>query len=152
MIKEGVSMKIIPYTSVGSLKLNATSRQISSELNEEPDRFQKNLEDTTLSDHYKKSGVLVYYKENGQCDSIELTEGTEPEINGIHFLNMTKKKAKKAIFELDAQTIDLDDTFISKKLGVSLYLPYNKVETVMVFERGYYDELLELLKQMDEEI
>jgi hypothetical protein len=65
---------------------------------------------------------------------------------------MPSKKAKKILNELDDEIIEISDTFISKKLGISLYIPYNKVETVMIYEKGYYDEMLVLLAEMDEEI
>jgi hypothetical protein len=147
----GVPMKIIPYTSVGSLKLQMTSEEISAQLNEEPRRF-KHEEEETLSDHYKKADVHVHYNHNGTCTAIELVDEATPEINGIRFLNMPAKKAKKILNELDDHIIEISDTFISNSLGISLYIPYEKVETVLVFEKGYYDELLQLLKEMDEEL
>jgi hypothetical protein len=145
-------VKIIPYTSVGFLKLQMTSEEISAVLKEEPKRFRKHDDDVSLSDHYKKTGVLVYYNDHGTCNAIELVEGATPEINGIRFLNMPAKKAKKTLKELDPYINDISDTFISNSLGISLYIPYNKVESVLVFEKGYYNELLQILKEMDEEL
>jgi hypothetical protein len=144
-------MEIVPYRSVGSLKLHMTSEEISTQLKEDPKRFRKHDEEM-LSDHYVKAGILVYYRTDGRCDSIELTDDKDPVIDGIHFMKMPAKKAKKLLLELDEEMIDLEDMAISRKLGISLYIPYNKVETVMIFEKGYYDEMLKLLEEMDAEI
>jgi hypothetical protein len=146
------NLKINPYTSVGPLKLQMTSEEISAQLNKEPDRFRKHDDDVSLSDHYKNSGAFVYYNHNGKCNAIELVENSFHEIKGIHFLKMPAGKAKVTLNELDINLIDISDTFISNSLGISLNIPDNRVESVLVFEKGYYDELLQLLKEMDEEL
>jgi hypothetical protein len=145
-------MKIVPYTSVGPLKLHMTTEEISAQLGEDPKRLRKHEDDEMLFDHYVKAGILVYYKGDGRSEAIELTDESNPEIEGIHFMNMPSKKAKKILNELDDDIIEISDTWISKSLGISLYIPYNKVETVMIYEKGYYDEMLVLLAEMDEEI
>ncbi|KSU60289.1 hypothetical protein AS034_15685 [[Bacillus] enclensis] len=110
-------MEIIPYTSVGSLKLHMTSEEIAAQLKEEPKRFRKHDDDMMLSDHYVEAGILVYYKADGKCDSIELTDQRDPVIEGIHFMKMPSIKAKKLLLQLDEEMIDLEDMAFSKKSG-----------------------------------
>lgn len=48
------------------------------------------------------------------------------------------------------------DILISDKLGISLYMEDTEedhlpVEAIMLFEKGYYDELYELLALLEEE-
>ncbi|MCA1055198.1 hypothetical protein LCM10_09380 [Rossellomorea aquimaris] len=66
-------------------------------------------------------------------------------------MGMKSNEAKRVLKELDPKVMDVADTYISCELGISLFITYNRVETVLVFERGYYDEIFELLAEMDDD-
>ena len=143
-------MEINSYSSVGSLKLNMTKEEIQSQLNEVPEYLQGEEEPT---EYYKEAGVLVHYSQGRDISrAFEFVNPSKPTINGVCFLNMKAKNALRILKELDSSVIEVADTHISEKLGVSLYILDDKVETVLVFEQGYYDEMLELLAELDNEI
>ncbi|NLP52484.1 hypothetical protein [Bacillus sp. RO1] len=144
-------MKIIPYLSVGPLKINMKKDEIQKVIKEEPKAFMTDEDEP--AEHYVNAGLLVYYSEDGlTSNAFEFVGKSNPEINGICFLEMTEEKALETLRELDRSVIEVADTHISKKLGISLYMLNDRVESILVFENGYYDEMFELLAELDNEI
>ncbi|WLR47985.1 hypothetical protein LC065_01435 [Halobacillus litoralis] len=143
-------MEIIPYLSAGSLVLNMKKEAVRKVMNEPPQEFVRNADHPT-ADHYVKSGVFAYYKEDEETiNAYEFTAPAEVTYKGISFLIMKERKARKLFTKLDPDFIDLDETIISLQHGISLFFMGNRVETVLIFERNYYDELFEELKKLDE--
>ncbi|SDO28163.1 hypothetical protein [Halobacillus aidingensis] len=143
-------MEIIPYTSAGPLRINMRKEEVREVMNEPPIEFVRD-EDEPTSDHFVKSGVFSYYKEDEETNNAyEFTAPAEVTCKGISFLNMRERKAKKLFKKLDPDFVDFEETFISLEHGISLFFMDHKVETVLVFERNYYDDLFEELKKLDE--
>ncbi|MGR9047357.1 hypothetical protein ACQ4XT_01730 [Halobacillus faecis] len=143
-------MEIIPYLSAGPLVLNMRKEDVRKVMDEPPQEFVRNT-DEPAADHFVKSGVFAYYKEDEETNNAyELTAPAEVTYKGIPFLNMRERKAKKLFRKLDPGFVDFEETVISLEHGISLFFMNNKVETVLVFERNYYDELFEELKKLDE--
>ncbi len=140
-------MEISPYLSVGLLKLNMNKKDVQKAINEEPITFVKGEEP---AEHYVKSGILVYYNEDGETsNAYEFLQNAHPTLNGINFLNMNYKTAKKVLENLDNNLFEDEDTIISFKYGLSLYIPNNKVESLLVFEEGYYNEYFNLIAELN---
>jgi hypothetical protein len=59
--------------------------------------------------------------------------------------------ALRRLKELDSKAFEVGDTYISCNIVISLYMPYQKVETLLVFEEGCYNEVFEVLAEMEEE-
>jgi hypothetical protein len=142
-------MKIKPYSSVGTLSLNMKKEDVQSQLNESP-RFFIN-DDDVPTEYYEKSGILVYYSDDHVSKAYEFVDNANPEIDGVRFLKMESSDAIRTLEQLDSSVIEVADTFISEKLGISLYMLNNKVETLLVFEKGYYDEMFELLADLEKD-
>jgi hypothetical protein len=142
-----VRMKIQPYSSVGTLSLNMKEEEVQSQLNESP-RFFIN-DDDVPTEYYEKSGILVYYSDDHVSKAYEFVDNTTPEIDGVRFLKMKSNEAIRTLEQMDSSVIEVADTFISEKLGISLYMLNNKVETLLVFEKGYYYEMFELLSELE---
>ncbi|GEN53677.1 hypothetical protein [Halobacillus faecis] len=143
-------MEIIPYTSVGQLKLNMRKEEVRKTIGETPQEFLRDPDEPT-SDHYVKSGIFAYYKKDEDTNNAyECTDPASVTYQGISFLHMRERKAKKLLKKLDPDFVDLNETVISLEHGISLFFMEHKVETVLVFERNYYDGLFEELKKLDE--
>lgn len=142
-------MEIIPYVSAGLLKLNMKKREIQSIIDESPEAFTKWEEEP--AEHYVQSGIIVYYNEDGETsNAFEFVQNSNPTLNGVNYLTKKYATAKSLLRELDNEIVEDEDTIITFKYGISLYILNDKVESLLVFEEGYYDEYFELLKELEE--
>ncbi|ARI75683.1 hypothetical protein [Halobacillus mangrovi] len=142
-------MEITPYRSAGRLLLNMTKDEVQSQLKEKPKYV---IDDDGPTEHYTKAGLLVHYSPDGNRSRVfEFVDHSKPEINGIRFLHMKAKQAQKVLKKIDRSVTEVADTYISEKLGISLYMLNDRVETLLVFEKGYYDEMFRLLEELENE-
>lgn len=134
---------IKPYVGAGKILLGMTSQQIHAVLQIKPDKFKKFEDDEFDTDDFK--WCQVYYKKPGVCEAIEFFENANVIINNKTILGK-KYSEIKAIFERMDDSLEFDAIGLtSLKYGVGVYAPFAEdepdepVESVIVFERGYYD-------------
>lgn len=138
-----MNFTIIPYDSVGSLKLGMTSQEIQENMNQVPKKLKRRSEANLETDVYEK--FFVYYKIPGVCEAIEFNNKAEIMFNGIKLFELPYSKLKEYFTSLD-DALKLDGSGLtSYKYGIGIYAPFaesepeEKPEGIIVFEKGYYD-------------
>jgi len=134
---------IEPYVGAGKILLGMTSKQIQNELVIKPEKFKKFEDDEFDTDDFKY--CHVYYKKPGVCEAIEFFGEAKVIINNETILGKSYTEIKD-MFEAIDDSIDFDATGLTSfKYGVGVYAPFAEdepdepVESVIVFEKGYYD-------------
>ncbi|WP_456273218.1 hypothetical protein [Bacillus sp. AK031] len=142
-------MEIKSYHGAGQLNFTMTKEEIRQALGESPEIFMKGGD--SPAEQYVKSGLLIYYKEDNETvEAIEFTSSSSPVFQGVKYLNMKGRKAINSLKSLDPDLFEQSDGVISIKLGISLWIPYRKVESLLIFaEKGYYDEYFQLLEEIE---
>lgn len=134
--------EIRPYIGAGTVLLGMTSEQIKCVMGVLPRKF-KRFEDEEYTDEY--AGFFVYYKANGKCEAIEFFEPSSILFKGHYIINRPYIEVKNFFKDIDS-SIEMNDAgFTSVKYGIGVYAPYaddepyEPVESVIIFEQGYYD-------------
>ena len=98
-----------------------------------------------LSDAFESNGIYVYYKNPGLCNAIEIAPPSEPTFHGKTILGLPYREAREIVNLIDPKFKEDGSGLIATSLGIGLYAPgaakdiESKVESVIVFEMGYYD-------------
>lgn len=136
-------MKIESYIGVDSIKLGMKIADVRQIMGEEPDTSFNKAEMCT--DGYLKNSFQVFYKEPGICEAIEIYSPIDITFKDKKLLGKPFNKIHKWLEQYD-ENIDVDDSGLtSYKLGIGLYAPAHienssyPIESVIVFEKGYYD-------------
>jgi hypothetical protein len=140
---------IKPYVGVGDILLGDTAEQIRSIIRE-PFRSMKKTPSSVLpSDQFLGTGIIVYYKPPGAAQSIELTPPANPVLFDDKQLLGERVQVVREWLSRHSQETVLDKSSTAYlDVGISLYSSTgisrdeSVVESVGVFERGYYDGLL----------
>jgi hypothetical protein len=134
-------LNISPYIGAGPLRLGMTREQVRIAMSSAVREFSKSFTSHCKTDDFQDWNLHVFYKDEYVCNAIELFRGSNPFLHGISLLS-TNYSSLLAEFRRRDPDLEIDASgLISRKLGVSLYAPQLEAppESVMVFERGYYD-------------
>jgi hypothetical protein len=136
-------MKIDSYVGVDSIKLGMKIADVRKIMDEDPDTSFNKAEMCT--DGYLKNSFQVFYKEPGICEAIEAYTPTDITFKDKKLLSEPFNKIRQWL-EQEDDAIDIDNAGLtSYKLGIGLYAPAHMenpdcpIESVIVFEKGYYD-------------
>ncbi|SEA79546.1 hypothetical protein SAMN05421743_108122 [Thalassobacillus cyri] len=151
-----MKLDIKPYHSMGPIKLGMSRKEVRETLNLKVTEFMKDEADENTTDAFDDLGINVYYKADDTCEMIEVSSSAIPMLKHKKLIGPPLKQVKEMLRSYDPYIYLVGDILISDRLGISLYtedveddeLP---VEAVMLFEKGYDDELQELLAQLEEE-
>jgi hypothetical protein len=132
-------MQIFPFEGLGDLRFGSGRNSVRSQLLGEPQSFQKAPEVGTTTDSYDMLGFHLYYDSGDRLDFIEVFPPCDPIFSDIHLLDgqlndilmRLENKGYKARFD--------DAAYFFDELGFALYAPYDELEAVSIFRRGYYD-------------
>jgi hypothetical protein len=157
---------IHPYEGMGPLRLGMTRQEIRAILGEPESTFLKTPSSIYLTDFYTKLGLQIAYKEPEICNAIHTTDGeVKPIFQGHSIADEPFSNLRDWFQEIDSNS-QLDASGItSYKYGIGLYAPKHTwqpeegldentdiVEGVIVFERGYYDDVEEKLAGFEAEL
>lgn len=138
-----MEFEIKPYVGAGKILLGMTSEKIQEVMAEEPDKFKKSNEDEYDSDMFKV--FFAYYKKPGVCNAIEFYGEANVTLNGKIMIGRPYADVQDMFKEID-DSLELDGAGLtSLKYGVGIYAsgakknPLDPVESVIVFEKGYYN-------------
>jgi len=136
---------VVPYMGVGRIMFGMTRDQIRKLLGSEVKEFKKTPTSKVLTDAFDQLGVHVYYKNDDTCEAIEMARPANPKLNGSKIIGLPFFEVREFMQKLD-DSLEIDETgLISFKLGIGLFVPSlteiqrEIVESVIVFQRGYYD-------------
>jgi hypothetical protein len=140
-----MKLSIHPYIGIGTLRFGMSVDAVRSTLGGSHEPFAKSAKSLMPTDAFSRLGMHIYYKKPGFCEAIELMEPSEPTFNGELLIGKQFSKIR-ALFEADDGSLKFDESgFTSLKFGVGIYCPAARdnpsalVESVIVFEKGYYN-------------
>jgi hypothetical protein len=136
---------IAPYEGAGPIKFGMTRPQVRAILNEDYCEFRRG-ESSNLSDFFTSIAVFVYYNDSGVVEFIEFTDPAKPIYEKRNLLKYSYSESLKFFSRFD-DNVELDSAGLtSYELGIAVYAPHcgeepdGIVETIGVFEKGYYDQ------------
>lgn len=138
-----MKLEIKPYIGAGDVLLGMTSEKIQNIIGIVPTKFKKVQTSKMYTDAYE--WFHVYYNDKGKCEAIEIFEPSIPIFRGKYLINRPFIEVKNYFYTID-DSIEINNAgFTSFKYGIGIYAPYAEdepdepVESVIIFEHGYYD-------------
>jgi hypothetical protein len=139
-----MDFEIRPLQGVNSIRFGMPVEEVRREVGGNFKSFNKTPSSTFPCDYFLDFEVFGYYKRPGILEALEFAEPANPLLQGRRLMGITASDAKKILGSFD-QSLEIDsDGIISHTLGVGVYAPGwdedpdQVVESVIVFEEGYY--------------
>jgi hypothetical protein len=138
-------LQIVPYTSAGPIRLGMTIEEVRRTLGTPFTSFRRG-DEAVPNDAFDSEGIYVYYREPGVVEAIELAPPARAILKNTEPLGKPYREISSFIKSLDPGAEEDGAGLTSLQLGVGLYAPSAQkepqlpVESVIVFERGYYSE------------
>lgn len=136
--------KIEPYVSVGPIRLGMAREEIKMLINDAR-KLTTQRGSQKPGDYFPALGLFVDYRAPGVCEFVELGGPLSPSFQGQTFLGQPQWQAQAWFAWCDPELETDGASLISRRFGVALYsraaekAPDWPVESVAIFERGYYD-------------
>ena len=142
-------MKIYGYPDIGigPLKIGMTITEIRNAIDMPNKPFKKYDDDEFLTDRFMPDNIFVFYKKPGICEAIEVSRPCKPKFNGVNLLAQPFEDVKNMMLSLDPDLETGKDGFTSYKLGIGAFCeeqvenPKALIEAIIVFEKGYYNDI-----------
>jgi hypothetical protein len=140
-----VEFFIEPYKGIGKIELGMTRDEIEEAMGEIPRRFKKFHDDNYETDAFDY--FYVYYRENYICEAIELISPAKVMFNEMNLMELSYIDIEKFFLDIDEDAEPDDSGLTSYKYGIAVYAPSaldkpsEKIEAVLIFEKGYYDDI-----------
>lgn len=140
-----MNYEIQPLKGIGSIEFGMLSTKVRSLIGGEFKSFKRSPAAAYPCDYFPHIGVFAYYKGSGELEAIELALPAQPTLDGMNLFDIGFDAVKVLLKSKDTGLHIEIDGAISPALGISLYAPDAKenpatiCESVLVFEKGYYD-------------
>ncbi len=93
------------------------------------------------NDFYPREGLILGYDENDELEYIEFTPPASVSYSDVEFFkdefSVVLKKMDKKVPGINFE----DGGYNFESLGIAIYSPIGKVESVSLYRTGYYDDL-----------
>jgi len=137
-----MKFEVIAYVGAGCITLGMTRDTIRKCFDDKYIEFKKTPFSEMLTDDF---GLChVYYKKQGTCEAVEFFGDAEVIFNGKPIIGKSYSEIKN-MFERIDELLDFNDAgFTSLKYGIGIFAPFaldepdEPVESVIIFEKGYY--------------
>jgi len=130
--------EIDSYIGVGPLHFGMSRNEVH-QLYPDAKEFKKSTFSTEKCDLLPDEGIVVYYGRRG-CEAIEFGGPVNPQFDNKKLLSLSEKNAEDWLTKNDDDAqLDPPD-LTSEKLGVAFFTSEDKVKTVLVFQRGYFED------------
>ncbi|PHR97585.1 MAG: ABC transporter ATP-binding protein [Blastopirellula sp.] len=138
---------IKPYEGVGDVQFGMSVTQVRSFLGSEFESFNRTSESAHPCDYFELIGFFVYYTESGEVEAIEFCSKAVVEFEQKKLFDLSFSELTDLLHKFD-QEVEIEcDGLTSYQLGIGAYAPLLdeegtacKPESIIVFERGYYDK------------
>lgn len=137
-IKECLGTNEVPF----GMPINQVRQNLAVHFNS----FKRTPASEFPCDFFETIGFFVYYKKPGIVNAIEFSLPSEPLFKGNNLFHCSFLDLKAFLLSLDADIEIEADSLTSYKLGIGAYAPEAEeeptlpVESIIVFEQGYYDK------------
>lgn len=130
-------IEIETYNKVGNIKFGS-DREIVRQENGNFTEFRKSRFSKNSTDDF--SSFHVFYTENNKVEAVEFFKESNLYFHGIQLFSQSYANLKAKLNGLDSNIIEDTSSIIYKTLGFSIYSPdQEEIESILVFEKGYYD-------------
>jgi len=140
-----MNLQISPYEGVGPIKLGMTQDEVRKAVGTDFKLFMKGSTSAMPTDDFIGTGIHVFYRKPGLCEAVEMFSPASPTFRGYRLIGIPFSQLA-TYFRQEDQSTEIDaGGLTSQLLGVGLYVPFLKesqdssVESVIVFEKGYYN-------------
>ncbi|WP_299843108.1 hypothetical protein [uncultured Roseovarius sp.] len=136
---------IQPFIGAGDICFGMTPEQVRSCLRGRYSTFKRGGSTDEPSDHFESIGVIVSYKLPGLVNTIEFYTPSKPVFEGVNLLAVSFREMVDFLRTKDMKLRVEFDGVYSDENGIAAYAPLAKddpdspVESVIAFEKGYYD-------------
>ena len=122
-----------PLKGVNGVEFGMTRDEIREKIGEDFKEFKKSRYSKNTTDDF--GFCHIYYTIDNLCEAIEIFTEISVELNGeIIFPNEIVSLDEAALgFEFQ------DDCYISKAYSVGIYAPHNKMESIILAVKDYFD-------------
>lgn len=150
-----INLEITPYVRIGPIVFGMSRGEVRIILGGEPVSFEKEQNyagsgiDRCAFDYFRESGIKIEYTDDERCSSVEVGLAANPVFQDWELLGHPFEEIRAWFRSLDSDLRSDESGFTSLKFGIGVYAPHSEErpgepgELVIVFEKGYYDELIE---------
>lgn len=125
-------LEATPLLEVNGVKFGMKRSEVRSILGDAKE-FKKSKFSKTTSDDF--GFCHVFYNTNDECEAIEIFDGNEVRVNGKTIFPEGIDTFKSMLTDLEED----ENGFISKSQSIGVYVPYNKMESILFGCKGYYE-------------
>lgn len=138
-------MDISSYLGAGPLTFGMTREEVRAAMHEKPRSYLKSATSEFPTDTFVSGTVHAYYRAPGVLQAIEFYGPANPTFSGVSLVGKPFAEVQAWFESLDHALLLNPAGFTSKELGIGVYAPSaykdptDPVESVIAFEKGYYD-------------
>lgn len=137
-IKRMKTWEILPFKSIGILHFGQSRSEVRELLGKGFESFHRGQE-STLTDYYIELGLLLYYDQDNQLEFVEVVRPCNVIFNEISLLGNDIQAVLNNLLAQGYEPMRDETGFKYERLGFWLYTPYDIIEAVSVFPKGYYE-------------
>lgn len=133
-----------PREGVTGVKFGMLPDEVRRAIGEEWKSFKRTPTSEYPCDYFESLGVFVYYKASGETEAIEFATPAQVMHEGTDLLQLPFDQLTDLLQKQDGSLEVESDGITAYGLGVGAYAPSSadeptaKVESIIVFEEGYY--------------
>jgi len=138
-----LKFKITSYVGAGCITFGMTRDSVRKYFDNKFREFKKTPCSETLTDDFEL--CHVYYQIQGTCEAVEFFGEAEVVFNDKKIIGRAYSEIKDMFQKID-ELLDINDAgFTSFKYGIGVFAPFaldepnEPIESVIVFEKDYYD-------------
>lgn len=91
------------------------------------------------NDFYEENGLIIGYDDEDLLEYIEIIPPSSAMFDGVDLLKLTPSECLKKINEMGYFSEFDDGGYNFEEIGVVLYCPFDIVESVSLYRKGYYN-------------
>lgn len=129
---------IDPYVGAGDIQLGMTTEQVDRVVQSKGIEFSKGNNERAVL--YEKAGLIVYLDNANKVEAIEFTGDGDgsPLYDDTNLIELSASDAIAELTNADPSTVTALPDVTSPALGIALYVEGDKVESVLVYRKGYF--------------